>query len=549
MQHKPYSLPRALRLGRLVGYDDLEDALAGIQQELEAQRKAAEGGNTDASTRVAQLEDQVKRIQEVMGKGGGGGDNDTGGGTTPPDAAEALRKELATYRMRDMASTIATSVVERVREAQAAEEKQLADAVQQQVAKMLGHDTLGDAVAATLKGMRDGSRYAGPGAAQDVLEALAAGGSVRPPAGGAAGGSGDTPITVRARGLDELRKSKHPLGEYVRGIFRLKSGTATEAERQYVAEVHAKAMAQGTPSAGGYLVPDEYLDDILGLLRAQAVVRRAGAREVGFNKSLSQTTVSTGSTAYYTAENAQIQTSELTFGQAPLLSPHNLTGMVPVSNYLLNNAPEAERIVRQDMTEVIALREDLAFLRGTGGGGEPRGLRNLVGITLDPIASPANGFQPSLMDLRQIRARFRSMNVANPRPVWFFNGAFITYLETLADSEGRPLLESALLNINADGMSGTIDGVTFFATNQIPINLTQGGSTNATDLMLVDINTVLIGNAQALELDVSNQASYWDGSQWVSSYQDNQSVFRGILSHDITARRPAQVIVQRGVLV
>ena len=38
-----------------------------------------------------------------------------------------------------------------------------------------------------------------------------------------------------------------------------------------------------------------------------------------------------------------------------------------------------------DLVEVIALKEDIEFLRGTGSGGGPLGLRNKVGITLDPI--------------------------------------------------------------------------------------------------------------------------------------------------------------------
>src|SRR5207253_43222 len=111
----------------------------------------------------------------------------------------------------------------------------------------------------------------------------------------------------------------------------------------------------------------------------------------------------------------------------------NLTGLVPVSNYLLADAPQAEAFVRADLVEVMALREDLAFLRGTGSGGEPTGFRNMSGITLNPISltGAPNGFQITLGQTRRIKAVYRSLNARAVRLVWFFNPSVITYLETL----------------------------------------------------------------------------------------------------------------------
>lgn len=539
----------------LRGGDEYEDVLAQIRDELAAANAQAREAPDDQqrAARVQQLRAELATATAAAGgQDGGGGTQQTGtavlDAAPPQPGSEAELEQLrAFYRQatqRNLAEAVADRVVREAQQQLQRDEDDLTQLVETIVAKRLGVQEISGAVRRTLSTSRSGSRFVTPDATADVVDQLAAGGEVSVPEryAHAQGTQGEL------RGLDHMRKN-HPLGHMVRSLYRLKMNRATEVDRRFFDECMRKAMAEGTPSAGGVLVPLEYMPDVLGLLRSLAVVRRAGPAFRNFARQVNQLSVSSGSVAYYTPENAQGQISELTFGEAPFLTRHNLMGLVPVSNILLDDAAEAERIVREDMAEVMALREDLAFLRGTGLSGEPTGLRNKGGVTLDPIAPGANGFQPSLYDLRRIRARFRALNARNPRPVWFFNTAFISYLETLSDTLGRPLLESSLLTINEDQSTGVIDGTPFFATNQIPANLTQGSASNATDLMLVDISTVVVGTADELELDVSTEATYWDGTQWVSTYQNRQSLFRGWLSHDIAAQRPNMIIVQRGVLV
>jgi HK97 family phage major capsid protein len=324
----------------------------------------------------------------------------------------------------------------------------------------------------------------------------------------------------------------------------------SDVERRFFDGLRRKALAEGTASAGGVLVPREYMNDILGLLRARAVVRRAAPRIQRFNREMYQTSVSSGATAFYTQENAQIPVSEETFAEAPLLTPKNLTALVPASNYLLNDAEEAEEFIRADLSEVMALREDLAFLRGTGTLGEPRGFRNIAGITLDPLTPGASGRQMSLQDLRRIRAIFRSMNAGAVRPVWFFNPEFLTYLETLQEMSGgsptgRSLLDAETITYDDETMvSGRFDGVRFYTTTQLPNGTTGGNPT--TELYLVNMAEAIVGENQELEIDLSREASYWDGAAWVSAFQNNQTVFRAVMRHDIAHRRPNQIVVQTG---
>jgi HK97 family phage major capsid protein len=169
-----------------------------------------------------------------------------------------------------------------------------------------------------------------------------------------------------------------------------------------------------------------------------------------------------------------------------------------------------------------------------------------------PLTSgDANGFVISRSRIIEIRAIFRTQNAGAVRPAWFFHPDFITSLENLVDTTGRPLLETADLNENADTTTGTLFGIPYFATTQIPNNLTVGTSTDTSEVYLVNMAECIVGINQELVIDVSDQASYTPdgGTTWVSSFQNNQSLFRAVLRHDLAHRRPQQVILQAGVRV
>jgi HK97 family phage major capsid protein len=430
----------------------------------------------------------------------------------------------------------------------------VAEAVSKQIAE---GGSIEDAIKSVLAEHPGTSRYVGQNASEELVKHIAAGGSYTsaPPR------FSETLMGTKVgdvRGAKEIMERKS-IAEFMGIISRWRQGpwAVGDHEKAFLIESQggAKALAEGTGSAGGFLVPTEWMPDILGLLRARAVVRAAGPRIVPINKLMNQTSVSTGATAYYTAENAAIPTSEPSFAEAALLSPKNLTGLVPVSNYLLNDAPGAEELVRQDLSEVIALREDLAFLRGTGGGGEPTGLRNIGSITLNPIAvtGTPNGFQITLPQLRRVKAAFRTMNAGAIRPVMFFHPSVLTYLETLTDTTGRFLADRNILTIDeANGPPrGTLDGIPYFTTTQLPANITMGTANNTTEIYLVNMAETIVGINQELELSVSSEAMYTPdgGTTFISAFQNNQTLFRAVVRHDITHRRPAQIVVQTGVLI
>jgi HK97 family phage major capsid protein len=510
----------------------IEELLAKISSQLDAlaEKEETDGLSEEEREQKANLEAERKKLEEQ---------------TQEPEV-DKLRRELSERTRRDAARAVAEEMFTKLAEKQAQDEEDFKRTVREEFSRMMGGDVT-TAVETVVKGMRAPSRYASSIASADVVENLANGEGVK---------TVENVKVGEARGAKaeakDILESKN-LGRFFGIIARARQGEMflSDGEKEFLRQgLQRKAMAEMTDSAGGYLVPIEWMDDILGLLRAQSIVRRANPREIPFGKLMNQTSISSGASASYTGENLRIAPSEMTFAEAPLLTPKNLTALVPVSNYLLADAPNADGIIRDDLVEVIALREDIEFLRGTGAGGAPLGLRNKVGVTLDPLTVPANGFQPTLADLRRIRATFRNQNAGAVRLAWFFHPGFLTYLETLTDGDGRFLVDANLLQEDAGGLNGTFDGVPFYTSTQIPANLTQGASTNATDLMIVNLAETIIGMNQDLEVQVSSEASWSsDGTNWNSAFQQNQTLFRAVVRHDIAHRRPAQIIVQTGVLV
>jgi HK97 family phage major capsid protein len=135
-----------------------------------------------------------------------------------------------------------------------------------------------------------------------------------------------------------------------------------------------KALALSTNESGGFLVAPDVSRQVLEGLRARSAVFKLGPTVVPLAKSLDVVSLSSGATAAYLGENSPIPPSEQSFVQSALLTPKELAALVPVSDRLLREAdsnPSIEEIIRRDLSEVLALRADLAFLRGTGSASSP----------------------------------------------------------------------------------------------------------------------------------------------------------------------------------
>jgi hypothetical protein len=149
-------------------------------------------------------------------------------------------------------------------------------------------------------------------------------------------------------------------------------------EEQKSLDTEYKALNETVATAGGFLVPTQQSTEIVDLLRAQAVVRQMpGVRVIPMTSdTMTMPRLTGGATAYWGAEGSTLTTSQQTFGQLRWVA-RKLYAVIPVTKEMMNDSnPGIEQIVREDIAAALALKEDDAFIQGSGIGETPQGILN-----------------------------------------------------------------------------------------------------------------------------------------------------------------------------
>lgn len=306
---------------------------------------------------------------------------------------------------------------------------------------------------------------------------------------------------------------------------------------------------------GGYVVPVEWSEELIPLLYPWVVVRRAGARVMPMTSPIfRQPRMTGGATATYEGETQPIVTSQETLDQFAL-NAKILTAMVPVSRFLLMDAPMVSQVVKDDASEQIGRKEDVSFLVGVGTSTTPQGILTAAGTT--HIAPAANGDAPSYKMLVQMITALRKSNVPRQRRVWIgppdIQGAFLG----LPDANGRPIFaeyndvnnQQVIDDNNPNAPDGYLLGYPFYSTTQLPVGPTGTAALTAS-LAFAEMSQVVIGDMGEIEIDTFNEGGYRDGSGTiVLPAQQNLVVYRIVTRHDVGVRRSAGIIVHDGIIV
>lgn len=300
------------------------------------------------------------------------------------------------------------------------------------------------------------------------------------------------------------------------------------------------ALTGASESAGGITIPQAQSTQLIELLRPRVAVRASGARMIDMPAGEMRHARQNGAaTATYTAENASIPVSEPTFDNIDQKFK-KLTALVPVGNSLLRHSSVAmAALVRDDILKVMALREDLAFIRGDGTSDTPIGLRNWT-PGANWLAGIANGAAAVENALRRLVSIVEDANVGMVRPGWIMRSATKNFLASLRDPDsGYYIFPSIMQN-------GTLLGYQIRTTSQIPMNL--GGGSNETEVYFADFDEVFIGDAMSIQFATSTEASYVDaGDVQRNAFQEDKTLFRAISEHDLAPRHEEALAGLNGV--
>jgi HK97 family phage major capsid protein len=344
-------------------------------------------------------------------------------------------------------------------------------------------------------------------------------------------------MTVRAdeRGLNAAR--------FVRALAASKGDperAAHWAKRNWGDDhVVVKSLLASDNVAGGVLIDATIASDFIELLRERSVVRRLGPRVIPMSTGI--ITIkgqASGGTASYIGETQNIPVTQPTFRDVTL-TWKKLAALTPISNDLLRfNSPQADQIVRDDLVAVVSLREDQAFLRDDGTEGTPKGLRWWPSGANVFAASSTVNLANVTADLGKAILALQEGHSRMIAPAWIMAPRTAMYLRTVRDGNGNFAFRDEM-------NQGRLFEAPFATTTQIPTNLGSGG--DESEVILVDMADVLLGEAQTMTIEVSSEAAYHDGSQVQAAFSRDETVMRIIEEHDLGVRHPESIAVITGV--
>lgn len=211
-----------------------------------------------------------------------------------------------------------------------------------------------------------------------------------------------------------------------------------------------RAQSVGTDSAGGYLAPDEFQQQIIDKMVAYGGIRGAATvinTENG-NQLEIPTLDDTGNSGAILAENTQDSEQDMAFGQKLLNAYKYTSKIIRVSTELLqDNAFDLDGLITNKFSERLGRATAAHYAAGTGSS-QPNGLS--VAATSGKTAASATAFTYlELLDLKHsVDPAYRS------NAQWCFNDATLLDIKQLVDGDGRPLWRPSI----DDDRPATIDG-------------------------------------------------------------------------------------------
>ena len=293
-----------------------------------------------------------------------------------------------------------------------------------------------------------------------------------------------------------------------------------------------KALSATNPASGGFLIPEVYLDEIIGLLYNKTVIKELGARTIPLETgNINIPRMTSGTRATWGGEARKIKTTQPTFGNLRL-SAKRLEAIVPQTRELIMSTKySADEIFASDLSRRMQLGLDWGGLYGKGGEFQPTGIANTPGVEVIDATKMDAQYADSTGKITSdfpvyIKSLVLSKNVDDMNLVWAFNSFTEGYLMNLKTTTGDYIYRDEM---NA----GRFLGIPYATTNQIPTDPKAG----TTDIFFGNWADLMIGDQMGLETYTTLDGSWTDedGVQH-NAFEENLTGTRALMYDDIGVR-------------
>lgn len=293
-------------------------------------------------------------------------------------------------------------------------------------------------------------------------------------------------------------------------------------KRMYPDDKILRDAMSSASGSGGALIPTNLYNEIIPLLRQAGVIRGLGAREIPISNGNLTIPKATGAANFSWIGEAQpIVPSAPSVGNISFAAK-KLSGLIPVPTELLEDSSiNADTYVRDELVSGSAEAEDITMLYGSGTAYTPSGLAVLCAARGNNAGTLIT--EKIVVDLM---TKVLSTKLSNPRLGWMMPGIVWGALYQLKDATGRSIFKDEMKD-------GKLMGAPYKINNNIKIN----ADTNATtQIWLGDFSNMLIGAAKGVTINVSTEASYKDGSNILSAFQNDMTLMRLLAREDFAVR-------------
>lgn len=270
-------------------------------------------------------------------------------------------------------------------------------------------------------------------------------------------------------------------------------------------------LEMGTPGKGGYLVPDEYMTQIMefsaqnAVIRPRATVLPPGASpdakvHIPLLDQASTRGVYSGVSVSWIDEGEEKPETTPQFGEITL-EPHEVAAHTPVTDKLLRNSGELDMIIRRLLTGAVTAAEDVAFISGDGDG-KPTGF---IGHASNVEVNRETAGSASYTDLVEMMSRM----YFGGNPAWLVTQRAMPELMHIEDGAGNLIWQPSM----RDGVPGTIFGYPVVVSNRMPALGAKG------DISFVDLSYYLIKDGAPLAIAASEHVQFLNNRTVIKAFK------------------------------
>lgn len=334
---------------------------------------------------------------------------------------------------------------------------------------------------------------------------------------------------------DELKKQKFDFGAFCnaalktsKGIQEEKAWVGAEFEKEVLDE-HAKTMGPllgrkdmiaGDGTQGGYLIPEEVTSELVGLTIAKMPILELGVTKLeGLFGDLPIPRQTGRPTGYWVGETEAPTESDATFNEFTL-RPKKAGAFTKYSKRLAYQTKgTADSIIRESITDALALVVHEGLLQGTGSDSQPKGVLIQTGYTTTPNQSTT----AARFRIDKAASMIQAIDVANEL-VPNGNFGFIMRPEVIGGmrrervpqftgqpiGQGQPIAVADILMSNE--MLEQRVGYAFKTTTQLSNTQTRGNSSSSSTVIFGNWKQFFVGFWRGMEIKVSDIASDASGN-------------------------------------